>query len=97
MKRFTPKVVTANALLGGGPVYLTADDLWSPHHHEAELLTDEAHAELRLLQAEAQGDRVVSPYLAEARAGPGGPEPVHIREVIRIGGPSPRALPAAVG
>jgi hypothetical protein len=92
MKRFTPKVVTANALLGGGPVYLTADDRWSERHADAELLTDEAHAELRLLEADTQQDRVVGPYLAEARAGPGGPEPVHIREVLRMTGPSPAVL-----
>ena len=88
MKRFTPKVVTANALLDGGPVYLAADDRWSHEHRDAELLTDEAHAELRLLQAEGQDDRVVGAYLADARAGEGGPEPVHIREVLRTTGPS---------
>ena len=93
MRRFTPKVVTANALLGGHPVYLTADDRWSRDHAEAELLEDEAHADLRLLLAEAQADRVVGAYLAEARPGPHGPEPVHIREVLRTRGPSHRADP----
>ena len=88
MRRFTPKVVTANALLGGHPVYLAADDRWSREHAEAELLEDEAHADLRLLFAEAQADRVVGAYLAEARPGPHGPEPVHIREVLRTRGPS---------
>lgn len=96
MKRFTPKVVTANALLDGGPVYLTADERWSPEHREAELLTDEAHAELRLLQGEAQTDRVVGVYLADARPGPDGPEPVHVREVLRTTGPS-HQVPRAVG
>lgn len=32
---FTPKVVTANALIEGDVVYLTADDRWSRQHHEA--------------------------------------------------------------
>ena len=41
-RQFTPKVVTANALLEGDAVYLTADDRWSRHHHEAELIEDEA-------------------------------------------------------
>jgi hypothetical protein len=31
-RRFTPKVVTANALIEGDVVYLTADDQWSRIH-----------------------------------------------------------------
>ena len=88
MKPFTPKVVTANALVEGDAVYLTADDRWSRDHREAELLTDEAHADMRLLFAEGQASRVVGAYLAEARPGPGGPEPVHVREALRSRGPS---------
>ncbi len=85
---FTPKVVTANALLEGDVVYLTADDRWSRHHHEAELIEDEAHAQLRLLQAEKQRQVVVGVYLADARPGPDGPEPIHFREIFRTKGPS---------
>ena len=88
MKRFTPKVVTANDLLSGEAVYLTADDRWSPEHAEAELILDEAHADLRLLLAESQAGTVVGAYLADARPGPHGPEPVHTREVLRTRGPS---------
>jgi hypothetical protein len=90
-RRFTAKVVTANALVEGDVVYLTEDDRWSRHHHEAELIEDEAHAEIRLLFAQAQGDRVVGAYLAEARPGPRGPEPVHFREAFRTRGPSNHA------
>jgi Protein of unknown function (DUF2849) len=61
---FTPKVVTANALLEGDVVYLTADDRWSRVHTEAELIEDEAHAQLRLLQADHQRQVVVGVYLA---------------------------------
>lgn len=86
--RFTPKVVTANALLEGDVVYLTADDRWSRHHNEAELLEDEAHAQLRLLHGAAQRQVVVGAYLADAKAGPDGPEPVHFREAFRTRGPS---------
>ena len=88
MARFTPKVVTANALIEGDVVYLTADDRWSRHHHEAELLEDEAHAQLRLLHGMAQKNIVVGAYLADAKAGPNGPEPTHFREVFRTRGPS---------
>ena len=88
MARFTPKVVTANALLEGDVVYLTADDRWSRRHEEAELIEDEAHAQLRLLHAAAQKLLVVGPYLADARPGAKGPEPTHFREEFRTRGPS---------
>jgi hypothetical protein len=87
-RTFTPKVVTANALLEGDVVYFTADDRWSRQHTEAELIEDEAHAQLRLLQADHQRDVVVGAYLADAKAGPNGPEPVHFREAFRTRGPS---------
>ncbi len=86
--RFSPKVVTANDLRLGDVVYLTADDRWSRHHHEAELIEDEAHAQLRLLHASAQKLVVVGAYLADAKDGPDGPEPVHFREEFRTRGPS---------
>ncbi|PPB81758.1 uncharacterized protein DUF2849 [Albidovulum inexpectatum] len=87
-RKFTPKIVTANDLIEGDVVYLTADDRWSRLHEEAELIEDEAHAQLRLLFAQAQPDRVVGPYLADALPGPNGPEPVHFREAFRTRGPS---------
>lgn len=88
---YSPKVVTANSLRVGDVVYLTADDRWTPHHHEAELIEDEAHAQLRLLHGTAAKQDVVGAYLAEARRGPNGPEPVHFRDVFRARGPSNRA------
>lgn len=88
MSRFTPKIVTANALLEGDVVYLTADDRWSRAHTEAELIEDEAHAQMRLLSAQSQRQVVVGAYLADAKAGVHGPEPVHFREAFRTRGPS---------
>ena len=85
---FTPKVVTANALIEGDVVYLSDDGRWTRDHHEAELIEDEAHAQLRLLEAASQQHTVVGAYLADARRGPKGPEPVHFREVFRSRGPS---------
>ncbi|MDR5653781.1 DUF2849 domain-containing protein [Ruixingdingia sedimenti] len=86
--RFTPKVVTANDLREGVSVWLTPDDRWSRDMHEAELIEDEAHAQLRLLFAAAQTGVVVGPYLADARPGAEGPEPTHFREIFRTRGPS---------
>ena len=53
-----------------------------------ELIEDEAHATIRLLDAERKGDTIVGAYLADAKAGPQGPEPVHFRESFRARGPS---------
>ena len=78
---FTPKVVTANDLLIGDVIYLTADDRWTRHHAEA-------HAQLRLLDAQAQKRIAVGPYLADAKPGANGPEPTHFREAFRTRGPS---------
>ncbi len=86
--RFTPKVVTANALQEGDVVYLTSDDRWTRQLAQAELIEDEAHAQLRLIFASAQRGQIVGAYLADAKAGPDGPEPVHFREAFRTRGPS---------
>lgn len=85
---YTPKVVTASDLRAGDVVWLTADDRWTRDLREAELIVDEAHAQLRLLHAQAQPLVVVGAYLADARPGPHGPEPVHFREAFRTRGPS---------
>ena len=87
-RAFAAKVVTANDLLLGDAVYLTADDRWTRHHHEAELIEDEAHAAIRELFGAKQKNIVVGVYLADARKGPNGPEPVHFREAFRTRGPS---------
>ncbi len=87
-RRFTPKVVTANHLLDGDAVWLTADDRWTRLMCEAELIEDEAHADIRLLHAMGQADVIVGPYLADAKAGENGPEPTHFREEFRTRGPS---------
>ena len=88
MTRFTPKTVTANDLREGDAVWLTPDNRWTRHHHEAELIDDEAEAQLRLLWAQRQSAVVVGAYLADAKSGPHGPEPVHFREAFRTRGPS---------
>lgn len=84
----TGKVVTANDLRGGEVVYLTADDRWSTDLREAEVLADEALAQMRLLGALQRSGDVVGAYLADVRQGPDGPEPAHFREAFRARGPS---------
>ena len=85
---FTPKVVTANALLEGDVIYLTSGDRWTRDLAKAEVITDEAHAQLRLLQAEMQPHVVVGAYLADVAEGDLGPTPTHFREDFRATGPS---------
>ena len=86
-KPFTPKVVTANALLEGDVVYLTEQG-WTRDLREAEVLTDEAHADLRLIEAAAQTGDVVGVYLADVTVEDGLPTPTHFREDFRARGPS---------
>lgn len=87
-RAFTPKVITANALLEGDVVYLTEDDRWSRDLSEAELLTDEAVAEARLIEANRRQSEIVGAYLADMAPGATGPEPTHFREDFRRTGPS---------
>ncbi|SDE95529.1 Protein of unknown function [Salipiger thiooxidans] len=87
-KPFSPKVVTANALIEGDVIYLAADDRWVRSLTEAEVLTDEAVAQLRLLDASARSAEAVGVYLAEVADGLDGPQPTHFREAFRATGPS---------
>ena len=67
---------------------LIIDDDGLYRTHYTELLTDEAHAELRLLEANSRSSELVGAYLADAKATPQGTAPTHFREVFRMRGPS---------
>lgn len=86
-KPFTPKVVTANALLEGDVIYQTATG-WTRKLEEAEVLTDEADADLRLIDAIQQADLTVGAYLADVDTSSVAPKPTHFREAFRAKGPS---------
>ncbi|GGG75901.1 hypothetical protein GCM10011415_25690 [Salipiger pallidus] len=87
-KAFTPKVVTANALLEGDVIYLGADDTWVRDLADAEIITDEAIAQMRLLDAQSRASEAVGVYLADMAPTDSGPEPTHFREAFRATGPS---------
>jgi len=87
-RAFTPKVLTANALLDGDVIYMTDAGLWTRDLADAALLEDEADAEILLIEASQQHDSVVGAYLVDAKPGPNGPEPSHFREEFRRTGPS---------
>ena len=86
-KPFTPKIITANDLLDGEVIYLTADG-WTRDLAEAEILTDEADSDLRLIDASCEVDKVVGVYLADVTVQDGIPYPTHFREDFRARGPS---------
>jgi hypothetical protein len=87
-KSFAPSVLTANALLEGDVVYLTEKDGWTRALSDAAVLTDEADAQLRVIDATARADEVVGVYLAEVKITDDGPQPTHFREDFRRKGPS---------
>ncbi len=87
-KPFTPKVVTANALLEGDVVYLDQKSEWVRDLQDAEVVTDEASAELKLLEAEARGHEAVGVYLADVAVEDGMIKTTHFREAFRAKGPS---------
>ncbi len=87
-RAFTPKVITSNRLLEGDAVWFTTDNGWTGDIKDAEFITDEAHADLRLIEANAQKGVIVGAYLADAKMGEDGPEPTHFREEFRTRGPS---------
>ena len=87
-RSFTPKVVTANALIKGDVIYLQSDGQWSRDLKCAELITDQARADDRLALGSADQSVVSGVYLMDATQGPDGPEPTHFRETFRTRGPS---------
>ncbi len=87
-RQFTPKVVTANALIEGDVIYLAEDDSWTRDLARAEVLTDEAIAQIRLLDASSRTSEAVGVYLAEVDRTDDGPQPTHFREDFRRKGPS---------
>ena len=84
----TAHVITANALLDGDVIYLTPHDTWTRDLAAAEILTDEAHAQVRLIDASARNLEAVGVYLAQVSRTPQGPQPQHLRERFRATGPS---------
>ena len=83
------RVVTANRLRDGVPVYFTGSAAWSPTMAEA-LVVAAAEAET-LLAAAAAGPpphSVIAPYLIDATVVDGAITPISLREHIRAFGPT---------
>ena len=82
----TVQVVTANRLIDGAVVWLTAQNTWSEVFTESKPLRDEAAAKAALDSAavDVKARLVVGPYLAEAEETPEGLQPNSARERIRV-------------
>ncbi len=81
-------VITANALLEGDVVWLTATGALTRTLAEAQVFTDRAEAEAALAQASARTAEIIGAYLADVRLTPDGAMPAHFRETFRTRGPS---------
>ena len=81
----TVQVVTANRLVDGAVVWLTAQNTWSEVFAESKPLRDEAEAKAALdgTASDVKARKVVGPYLAEAEETPEGLQPNSARERIR--------------
>ena len=88
------QAITANRLIDGAVVYLSAEGAWVPSIASAAL----AESEDAAAGLAAAGERaVVAPYLIELERGPDGIRPKRYREQLRALGPSvPFGRPAAV-
>jgi len=80
---FRPSVVVARSVRAGSRVYLTEADGWTPDLARAEVIEDEAHGDIRLLEARhlssGRASGLGDVQLAELRLGPSGP--VGLREL----------------
>ena len=84
--------ITANRLLDGFVIYLTADGRWSERLADAAVATTkQAAAELlALAERDARAGRVIGPYAFDVEAGEGTAVPLGRRETLRTLGPSVR-------
>lgn len=86
-KTFHPKVLTANDLIGGHSVFLTAEG-WRPLIHDALVaLTPEQATDLeQTAEPGVQQNEVIGPYLIDVSLHQTAPEPILRRERIRVAG-----------
>ena len=82
------QIITANDLLEGDVVYFTAAATWSRDIQKAEVFSDEAIAQVRLIEAMAQANVIVGAYLMPIQHTNDGHAPTHFREEFRTKGPS---------
>ncbi len=91
-KPLPPRVVTANDLMSGHVVYMTAKGSWTSDHCEATVAFDAAAADALVEKAHADDERIIGPYLVAVSLDDiGRPHPIHLREILRTRGPGNRS------
>ena len=80
-----PQMVTANRLIDGTVVYMTAGNSWSEHFVDGAVWNDKDSAEgaLKASDDAVAARLVVGPYLIEVATTENGPEPTSAKERIR--------------
>lgn len=80
-----PQMVTANRLVDGAVVYLTAANSWSESFADGAVWADKEGADAALGAGEqaVKAQLVVGPYLFEVAVTDQGPRPASVREHIR--------------
>ena len=80
-----PQMITANRLVDGVTVYMTADAGWSELFVDGAVWSDKASADGALAASEeaVKARHVVGPYLFDVTVTESGPQPVSARERIR--------------
>ena len=86
-----PQMITANRLVDGVTVYMTADSGWSEQFIDGAVWSDKASADgtglhsitLAASEEAVKARHVVGPYLFDVTVTESGPQPVSARERIR--------------
>lgn len=87
----SPQIITANDLLDGDVIFLTADHDWSRVLAAAAIADTPEQAQCLLDIAAKHSGRVVEPYSVDVQLNAAGaPTPTHYREHIRTLGPTNR-------
>ncbi len=89
-RKFLPKIISANDLLIGDVVFLTADHDWSRELSEAVIALTPEETEDLLKAANNTPGLVVGPYALDVTVEDGRPYPAENREKFRERGPSNR-------
>lgn len=95
LKGDRPLIVSANRLGDGVVIYFTTARSWSRDIADAAVTVTKAEAETLLAEAALQGIQAVGAYLVPVALNGADPEPLDLRERIRLNGPTV-AIPGAV-
>lgn len=88
VKKFTPKIITANDLIDGEAVYFTASNNWSKNHFDAIIANSNERAKEILSKAQEQQSIIVGVYMADIILNNEKISFMHFRETFRSIGPS---------